>query len=275
MPASAPSSRARASFSSEDEVTKSRPATGRASWKSVSASPPPMPVTRTHSPGFRSAWVNNIRYAVMKVTPRAAASAKERWSGKGKTLRAGSFTSSANVPGRCSPIIRKDTHCDCSPARHCSQPPQDTAGFTRTPIPGRIPPTSSPTAAISPAPSAPSTKGKETSIPNVPDTVQRSRWFRAAARTRTTTSPGPGSGSGSSRSRASSGPPYPSIAIAFMRPELRTRFVSDTPAGYRRWRCRDSRDAGGEQVVTSETGEEARAETEGHLPHVRQEDPDP
>ena len=81
--ASAPSSRARSSFSSLDEVTSTRAPSAFAIVSAAVATPPPMPQTSTHSPSTRPARVRSIRYAVSKTSGNAAASSNDNASSSG------------------------------------------------------------------------------------------------------------------------------------------------------------------------------------------------
>src|SRR5437764_83764 len=83
--ASAPSSRARSSFASLDEVATTCAPSAFAIASDASATPPPMPHASTHSPGCRPAFVTSIRWAVSKVSGNAAASSKDIPSGIGGT----------------------------------------------------------------------------------------------------------------------------------------------------------------------------------------------
>ena len=81
--ASAPSSRARASFSSLDDVTIVRAPSAFAIARPAVETPLPIPHSRTHSPSRRCARVTSIRYAVSKTSGNAAASSKESPAGIG------------------------------------------------------------------------------------------------------------------------------------------------------------------------------------------------
>ena len=59
--ASAPSSRARASFASLEEVTIARPPSAFAIASAAVATPLPIPQISTHSPGWSAAFVTSIR----------------------------------------------------------------------------------------------------------------------------------------------------------------------------------------------------------------------
>ena len=81
--ASAPSSRARSSFSSLDEVTSTRAPSAFAIASAAVATPPPIPQTSTHSPSCSRPLVTSIRYAVSNTSGKAAASSNESSSGSG------------------------------------------------------------------------------------------------------------------------------------------------------------------------------------------------
>jgi hypothetical protein len=81
--ASAPSSRARVSFSSDDDVTIARAPSDFAIASDAVATPPPMPQISTHSSGRSAAFVTSIRHAVSKTSGNAAASTNESSSGMG------------------------------------------------------------------------------------------------------------------------------------------------------------------------------------------------
>jgi hypothetical protein len=98
---SAPSSRARASFSGFDEVTITRAPIRRAIASAASATPPPMPWISTVSLGCSRPRLVSIRHAVRNVSGNAAASAHDWCAGRRPRLTAGTFTNSANVPGTC------------------------------------------------------------------------------------------------------------------------------------------------------------------------------
>ena len=94
-PASAPSSRERAIFSSEDEVTSTRAPAWAASWTANVETPLPAPSTSTVSPVTRPPRANSARYAVRPASGSAAASSHESRAGFGKTFASGTATSSA------------------------------------------------------------------------------------------------------------------------------------------------------------------------------------
>jgi hypothetical protein len=65
--------------------------------------PDPAARTSTHSPGRTCARATSMCHAVRKTSANDAASSNERFSGLEMTLRAGTATSSAQVPSRDSP----------------------------------------------------------------------------------------------------------------------------------------------------------------------------
>ena len=80
---SAPSPRARASFSSLDEVTITRAPSAFAIASDAVATPLPIPQTKTVSPARRPERVTSIRYAVSNTSGNAAASSEANESGIG------------------------------------------------------------------------------------------------------------------------------------------------------------------------------------------------
>ena len=80
---SAPSSRARSSFSSLEDVTIARAPSAFAIASAAVATPPPIPQISTHSPSRSPAFVTSIRYAVSKTSGNAAASSNDSSSGIG------------------------------------------------------------------------------------------------------------------------------------------------------------------------------------------------
>src|SRR5581483_9601003 len=128
---SAPSSAARTSLSSLDEVTIVRAPSACAIRNAAVATPPPIPQTSTHSPGWRPARVTSIRYAVSYTSGNAAASSNETPSRSGYTYVAGIAASYAWTPCVCSPITWI--------AAPCSSP-----GLITTGRPGSSPVTPSP-----------------------------------------------------------------------------------------------------------------------------------
>ena len=144
-------------------------------------------------------------YAVMKRQPSAAADSKLAPSGSGTQLRSatGTRTRSANEPQLVNPGWRSSSHTCVCPSRHGSQRPQPQQNGAVTRSPTRIPRTSGPTAATTPANSWPGTWGRriESSCPLQPCQSLR---HRPVARTSTTAPSGPGSGSGTSSIRSGS-----------------------------------------------------------------------
>ena len=115
MSTSAPSCRARSSFSSLLEVTKTCAPASLAICSAAIATPPPMPRISTLSPGRTRALVITILQAVRKTSGKAAASSKLSRSGIGRRLTSGITTAWAKVPSRCSPRISQRSQRLCSP----------------------------------------------------------------------------------------------------------------------------------------------------------------
>ncbi len=121
--------------------------------------PPPTPTTSSTSPACRRAR-RSILMAVPYASPYDPAATRPVFDGRATTLRAGTTAYSARVPLECSPRIPYDLQKGVSPARQAAQRPHDTDGLTVTASPTETPPTSSPTASITPVPSAPAMCGK-------------------------------------------------------------------------------------------------------------------
>ena len=83
------------------------------------------------------------------------------------------------------------------PSRQARHAPQVRAPYMTTFCPGARPVTPSPSAAISPEASAPTTSGSLRLAKAMPRKPHTSMWLRPTARTRICTSPGPGGGGGS------------------------------------------------------------------------------
>src|SRR2546422_448605 len=194
MRTSAPSAFAFSSFASLELVVKTVHPASFATWIAAVETPEPAPRMRTSSPGLTFARVMSIRHAVMNASGTAAACGKSISVGILSTLRAGTATFSAYVPGRCSPRILYSTHSESSPRRQYSQRPQEIPGFTTTRSPISTSGTSEPTSAMSPAASQPRMWGSVSFRVGIPSRTARSRWFRDAAWTRTTTWSGPAGG---------------------------------------------------------------------------------
>src|SRR2546422_8337983 len=80
MDTSAPSWRARSSFASLDDVTRTRAPQSLAIWTAAEDTPPPTPRISTSSPGRTLAWVTTMRQAVMFVRMNDAARSEEHTS---------------------------------------------------------------------------------------------------------------------------------------------------------------------------------------------------
>ena len=172
--------------------------------------PPPTPQISTVSPAWSLARVASMCQTVRVARGNAAASDHDIPSGTRPRFAAGTTTSSAAVPGRCSPRMPKREQSDSSPASHAGQCPQEIPGLISTRSPGRHPRTAGPTVSTSPAPSDPTTCGKTGLALGRPPVIHRSIRFRAAQRTRTSTSSSARSaGAGRFRTSRCSRPPMP------------------------------------------------------------------
>ncbi len=131
----------------------------------------------------------------------SAAASAGRFSGQSSRQRAGTFTNSANAPGRCMPKIWRCAHRCVSPRSHRTQRPQGTRELLTTRAPTFQPDTADPTTAIVPQNSWPMTSGGarrglrflnvSSSLPHRP---QAATWMRTSS----------GCGGVTSRSRISS-----------------------------------------------------------------------
>ena len=97
---SAPSPRARASFSSLRDVTHASRRSACTICSAASATPPPMPQISTLSPLRTRARVTTMRHAVSVASVNAAACSTGLSVGIARTLRAGTTMYSASVPGQ-------------------------------------------------------------------------------------------------------------------------------------------------------------------------------
>ena len=183
------------------EVTSTRAPRCLQICSAASATPPPMPQMRTVSPARTCALVTAIRHAVSVARVNAAATSSLTPSGIRRTFVAGSTTSSASVPGWCSPRRPKRRQSECSPVRQYSHWRQLMPGLMSTRSPGRTPVTSGLVSATVPMPSAPRIQGGVMVTPGRPPRVQTSRRLSAAARRRTRTPPDGGSTGGATSSR--------------------------------------------------------------------------
>ena len=179
-------------FSSPDVVAMTRAPQSRAISTTAPATPPPTPWTRTVSPGPDAP---RARRSSARPSGRPAETPRPRRrrvpAGIGKTLRAGTTTSSANVPGD---VLAEDAvrHAEAllaGAAELAGVRSRGRAGGGRGRRASR-PPTPSPSASTTPAPSPPGICGSGTS--GIPLRTKRSRWFSAAARIATRTSPAAG-----------------------------------------------------------------------------------
>ncbi len=103
MHSSAPSARARSSFSSLEEVTQTRAPQSLPICTPVDETPPPTPMMRRSSPARSRACDTSMRQAVMLTRTKAAASSYVIASGSLTTFRPSTFTYSASPPCVCSP----------------------------------------------------------------------------------------------------------------------------------------------------------------------------
>src|SRR5687768_2860990 len=213
---SAPSARARSSFSSLPEVTHVRAPRALQIARAICATPPPIPQIRTSSSGPTRARVTHILHAVSAANENAAPDSGGVVAGTERTFTSGMTTSSVSVPGRCSPSTPNFRQSGLSPERQYSQFRQLMPGLIITVSPTVTRVTPGPTASTTPIPSAPRIHGGTIWTPGTPRTVQRSMWLRAAARNRTRTSVGADSigSTTSSRKRNCSSPPCASIVSA-------------------------------------------------------------
>ena len=125
-----------------------------------------------------------MRYAVNHAVGMQAASTSDMPAGTGTTLRRGTATRSANVPGWRSDSSERFGSSVSSP-RHWGS---EMTEWTTTSVPS----------SSSPAASQPKIIGSRSAGSPTPRSDQRSWWFRLAARTRTETQSGGTSGSGCS-----------------------------------------------------------------------------
>src|SRR5207248_153694 len=112
---SAPSLVAWASLASLEDVAIVRARHSLATRIAARDTPPPIPQTRTVSPGRTPARVTTMRHAVRETSENAAASSQSRGGARVGSLArffSGMTTYSAVVPRRCSPSPRKITHRD-------------------------------------------------------------------------------------------------------------------------------------------------------------------
>ena len=152
MVSSAPSARARPSFSSEDDVTITR-----APWAfancSAKSETPPVPSTRAVLCGPKAA-LRTARQAVVAAIGRVAASASDKCAGVRTSECAGTVTYSARLPGRSMPRRGPPPTAGILPSCQLGM----KCGMTRAPI--FQPVTAVPSAATSPAPSVTGMIGK-------------------------------------------------------------------------------------------------------------------
>ena len=108
--ASAPSSRARSSFASDDDVTTTRAPSAFAIASAAVATPPPMPQTSTHSPSLEPRLRDeHPPRGLEDERERRRLLERERVAGSGRRSSPGTAISSACVPSVCSPttVIRR------------------------------------------------------------------------------------------------------------------------------------------------------------------------
>src|SRR4051794_38131858 len=143
---SAPRAFARCSLSSLDEVTITA---APASFANCSAKidTPPVPCTKTVSPGRMRASSKSARQAVSAAQGNVAASSKVRLEGMRLTASASRSINSCSTPGRVPPSARRRLVAEAFPSIHDWK----NIGHTRSPTATLVTP--SPTRATSPAPS--------------------------------------------------------------------------------------------------------------------------
>ena len=122
--------------------------------------PEPPAWTRIVSPASSLALSNSMCSTVENAIGAQAASRIATPGGTLMTSRSGMLTSSCAKPSTWKPMMPRTSSQRLSrPARHALQVPQVSAPYITTGSPGAKPVTPGPTAAISPAASAPTTSG--------------------------------------------------------------------------------------------------------------------
>src|SRR5262249_36813139 len=158
----------------------------------VEPMPEPPACTRMVSPGSSLALSNSMCSTVAQAASRIGTPA-----GTGMTRRASMLMSSRANPSTWKPRIPLTfSHRLSRPSRQARQVPQVSAPYITTGSPGLNAVTSGPTAAISPAASAPITSGSLRWANAMPRKPHRSRGFKPTALTPTRTSPACGGGGG-------------------------------------------------------------------------------
>src|SRR2546425_1110020 len=132
MPASAPSPRARSSFSSLPAAASTRAPRSLAIWTPATPRPLPAAMTRTVSPDCTRASVTRSCQATAYESGRHAASSNGSAAGSGTALAAGTRTRSAYPPCRCTPTTFRLRHAFSAPRRHSGQAPHGRSGLTAT-----------------------------------------------------------------------------------------------------------------------------------------------
>ncbi len=166
--------------------------------------PEPPACTSTVSPASSLALSNSMCCTVANAIGAQAASRQATPAGTGMTRRAGMLSRSRAKPSTWKPMMPEMfSHRLSRPSRQALQVPQVSPPYMTTAWPGVNAATSGPTAAISPAASAPTTSGSLRLANAMPRQPHTSMWLSATALTRICTSPAAGGGGGA-RSTSSS-----------------------------------------------------------------------
>src|SRR5262245_42916539 len=201
---SAPSALALSALASSPTVVKTVAPAARAIWIAAVPMPEPPACTSTLSPASSLALSNNMCCTVANAIGAQAASRKATPGGTGMVSRAGMLTRSRAKPSTWKPMTPPTfSHRLSRPSRQALQTPQVSAPYITTGLPGLKAVTSAPTAAISPAASAPTTSGSWRLAKAMPRQPQTSMWLSATALTRICTSPAPGGGGGAASTHSS------------------------------------------------------------------------
>src|SRR5215470_1260591 len=197
---SAPMARALSAFASSPTVVITVQPIALAIIIATVPMPEPPACTRMVSPGSSLALSNSMCSTVENAIGAQAASRSETPAGTGMTSRASMLMRSRAKPSTWKPRMPLTFSQRLSrPSRQALQAPQVSAPYITTRSPGLKLLTPSPTAAISPEASAPTTSGSLRLANAMPRKPHRSRWLRPTALTRICTSPAcGGGGSGSS-----------------------------------------------------------------------------